>query len=76
LLEDKQDFSLRGFTMNFSGDAEEWFSYFRMEIPDPTWTVLVTAVFERFKERTHLNPCIQFKWVQQTSTVDEYVKDY
>jgi hypothetical protein len=34
------------------------------------------VIFERFKERTHLNPCIQFKWVKQTSTVDEYVREY
>jgi hypothetical protein len=44
-------------TMNFSNDAEEWFSCFRMEHPDPPWPILVDVVFERFRERTHMNPC-------------------
>jgi hypothetical protein len=37
---------------------------------------LVEVVFERFKKRTYLNPCVQFKWVHQAITVEEYVREF
>lgn len=63
-------------TMNFVGDAAEWFSCYRVEHPDPPWADVVEAIFERFKLRTHLNPVVQFKRVQQTGTVDDYVREF
>lgn len=63
-------------TTNFVGDAAEWFSCYRVEHPDPPWPMVVDAIFERFKLRTHLNPVVQFKKVQQEGTVDDYVREF
>ncbi|XP_078168441.1 uncharacterized protein LOC144562946 [Carex rostrata] len=35
-------------TMNFVGDAAEWFSCYRVEHPDPPWPRVVDAIFELF----------------------------
>lgn len=63
-------------TMNFTGDAEEWYSCYRVEHPHHTWLALVNAIFEGFKLRCHLNPVVQFKRVHQTGTVDDYIRDF
>jgi hypothetical protein len=62
--------------MNFSGEVEEWKIYYRLEHPDPPWLVFVEAYFVRFKEGTHLNPIVQFKYVNQTTTVTEYIREF
>jgi len=63
-------------TMSFTGDAKEWYSFFRVENPNPPWPVLVDEIFERFKVRGSTNPVVQFKKVQQGTTVDEYIKEF
>jgi hypothetical protein len=42
-----------------------------LEHPDPPW-----PIFDRFKERIHLNPVVQFKHVNQTTTITEYIREF
>lgn len=63
-------------TLSFTGDADEWWECYRVEHPNPSWPVLVEAVFERFKLRNNTNPVIQFKKVRQEGSVDDYVREF
>jgi Ty3 transposon capsid-like protein len=58
-----------------TADAEEWKCCYRLENPDPPWNTFVETVLDRFQEITHLN-LVQFKHVNQTSSVNEYIREF
>lgn len=71
-----ENYKTRLASLGLTGDAEEWYDCYRVEHPNPTWPVLVEAVFERFKLRNNINPVIQFKNVKQEGSVEEYVREF
>ena len=68
-----EDYKSRMATMNFVGVAKEWFSCYRVEHPNPSWSELVERVFVRFKTRAAGNPIVQFRKTHQTGSVEEYI---
>lgn len=62
-------------SMNFSGDAREWYRSYKISNPHPPWPILKEEVMEFFT-KTAVKPFDEFKRVYQKGSVDDYIKEF
>lgn len=58
-------------TMNFTGDAREWYRSYKIDKPHPPWQILVEEVLDFFSSTTG-KPIDEFQRIQQSGSVEEY----
>lgn len=56
--------------------ADEWYGGYIMEHDPPSWPELVDLVRRRFKKKGNRSAIDEFKRLQQTGSVEEYVDQF
>lgn len=56
------------------GDAREWFRYFEIDSPHPSWPILAEEIIDHFKGDNSKNSIVEFKLIHQTGKVSEYIQ--
>jgi Retrotransposon gag protein len=59
----------------FIGEAREWYQYYKLSNFDPYWSNFKEEILDRFGQDS-LNPVDEFKRIQQTGKVDEFIQQY
>ncbi|KAJ3707739.1 hypothetical protein LUZ61_011444 [Rhynchospora tenuis] len=63
-------------TLHFTGEAQEWYDCVKLDCPIFPWPLLVEEVFDRFHSYNCSNPVGDFKRVQQTGKVADYIRQF
>ncbi|KAJ3684911.1 hypothetical protein LUZ61_014075 [Rhynchospora tenuis] len=63
-------------TLHFLEEALEWYEGFKEDCPNPQWPMLVEEVLDRFQSYNTSNPVGEFKRVQQTGKVLDYIRQF
>jgi Retrotransposon gag protein len=57
------------------GEAREWYRYYKLSNPDPSWSQFVDELQDRFNTNI-TNPVDEFKKIQQLGKVKDYINSY
>jgi Retroviral aspartyl protease/Ty3 transposon capsid-like protein len=57
------------------GEAREWHRYYKINTSDPSWPQFINDIRDRFNPNSK-NPVDEFKKVQKTGRVDDYINSF
>ncbi|KAJ4755941.1 polyprotein [Rhynchospora pubera] len=70
------EFKTRLAVLSFSGEASAWYAHFRLSMDNPPWEIFVEEVFARFTENVAQELVGEFKRLQQSGKVTDYIRQF